>query len=205
MVFRKGSIVRKWLETDPSMEKLRMLVRRRRLAPNTAYLYTKNVKQFVDYLGARSPTEALERLKGMTAEERFNLLNDFIDSLLEHAHTSSTVQVYRGVKKWLVLNDVEVDWDRLQREFLPPEESVIGDRIPTKEELSKILSAPKLSLSTKIAIHFMAFGGLRPEDLTKLTYASIKEDLERNNAMRSLRTPREKRQHLCDVHSSRNL
>ena len=66
------------------------------------------------------------------------------------------------------------------------------DKIPTKEELSKILSAPKLSLSTKIAIHFMAFGGLRPEDLTKLTYASIKGDFEKGITPCAVYVPQEK-------------
>jgi integrase len=53
------------------------------------------------------------------------------------------------------------------------------DKIPTREEFAKILAAPKASLSTRIAIHFMAFAGLRPEDLVKLTYASIKTDFEK--------------------------
>jgi len=43
------------------------------------------------------------------------------------------------------------------------------DKIPTREELAKILAAPRVSLSTRIAMHFIAFAGLRPEDLVKLT------------------------------------
>lgn len=51
------------------------------------------------------------------------------------------------------------------------------DKIPTKEELSKILNVCK-SLSTKIAIHFLAYAGLRLEDVCNLTYSNIKQDFE---------------------------
>ncbi|MEM3731223.1 MAG: hypothetical protein QW667_04040 [Candidatus Bathyarchaeia archaeon] len=52
------------------------------------------------------------------------------------------------------------------------------DKIPTKEELRQILNAAS-SLSTKIAIELMCYGGLRPEDICDLTYSSIKNDFEK--------------------------
>ena len=51
------------------------------------------------------------------------------------------------------------------------------DKIPTRNELKLILNAAP-SLSTKIGIQLMAYGGLRPEDIYDLTYASIKRDFE---------------------------
>jgi integrase len=53
------------------------------------------------------------------------------------------------------------------------------DKIPNKEELQRILSAPRLDLSTKIAIHLIAYAGIRPEDACNLTYSCIKEDFEK--------------------------
>ncbi len=52
------------------------------------------------------------------------------------------------------------------------------DKIPAKEELWKILQAPKLDLPTRIAIHLIAYAGVRPDDMSKLTYDCIKKDLE---------------------------
>jgi integrase len=52
------------------------------------------------------------------------------------------------------------------------------DKIPTKEELLKILQAPKLDLPTRIAIHLIAYAGIRPDDISKLTYDCLKNDLE---------------------------
>lgn len=52
------------------------------------------------------------------------------------------------------------------------------DKIPTKEELRQILNAAS-SLSTKIAIELMRYGGLRPKDICDLTYSSIKNDFEK--------------------------
>jgi len=52
------------------------------------------------------------------------------------------------------------------------------DKIPTREELWNILQAPKLDLPTRIAIHFIAYAGIRPDDIAKLTYDCIKNDFE---------------------------
>jgi integrase len=52
------------------------------------------------------------------------------------------------------------------------------DKIPTKEELWKIMQAPKLDLPTRIAIHLIAYAGVRPDDVSKLTYDCVKRDLE---------------------------
>jgi len=52
------------------------------------------------------------------------------------------------------------------------------DKIPTREELWSILQAPKLDLPTRIAIHFIAYAGIRPDDIVKLTYDCIKKDFE---------------------------
>jgi len=50
------------------------------------------------------------------------------------------------------------------------------DKIPTREELWDILQAPKLDLPTRIAIHLIAYAGIRPDDIVKLTYDCIKKD-----------------------------
>jgi integrase len=54
------------------------------------------------------------------------------------------------------------------------------DKIPTKEELWRILQAPKLDLPTRISVHLIAYAGIRPDDMSKLTYDCVKRDLEKN-------------------------
>jgi integrase len=53
------------------------------------------------------------------------------------------------------------------------------DKIPTREELWDILQAPKLDLPARIAIHLIAYAGIRPDDIVKLTYDCIKTDLNK--------------------------
>jgi len=50
------------------------------------------------------------------------------------------------------------------------------DKIPDREEVKRVINAARLE--GKVAISFMAFSGLRPDDVVRLTYDCIKEDYE---------------------------
>jgi integrase len=173
LVGRKGSLIREWLEEDSSFQKFNVLVQRNKLMPSTALNYGKYVKRFCDFLKADSPEQALEKVKEVSPEERVDLVDDFVQYLLNNEMNSSTVlQLVRGgLKKWLLLNEVEVDWKKVQREILPGEELIVSDRKPSKEELRQILRVGGLRDSVMILV--LASSGLRVGTLASLSLGEI--------------------------------
>lgn len=178
MVGRKGSLIREWLETDPSFNKFNVLVQRNKLMPSTALNYAKYVKRFCDFLKADSPGQALEKVKGVSPEQRVDMVDDFVQYLLDNQMNSSTVlQLVRGgLKKWLLLNEVQVDWGKISREILPGEELIVSDRKPSKEELRQMLRVGGLRDSVMILV--LASSGLRVGTLASLSLGEI--DLTRD-------------------------
>ena len=180
LVYTKTSIVKAWVESDPSLQRFNVLVERRRLSPTTRLTYAKNVKGFVDFLGVETPQKAIDKLKSMTVEERTDLIDRFVGELLGRGVTTGTcVQVVRGVKKWLQLNEVEMDWPKIQAEILPGEEFVVADRMPTKEELKQILNIG--SLRDRAMTLILSSSGLRVGALASLKLGDIElnEDVPR--------------------------
>jgi integrase len=70
----------------------------------------------------------------------------------------------KGVKSWLTFNDVLISRNiRIRHTDDAQSRQVMEERVPTKEELRRILlSATKQS---RVAIALMAYSGLRPESL----------------------------------------
>jgi integrase len=66
------------------------------------------------------------------------------------------------------------------------------DKIPTKEELRKILQAPRTDLPTLISMHLIAYAGIRPDDISKLTYGCVRQDLEKDVTPCSIYVPQSK-------------
>lgn len=177
MVYTKNSVIKKWAESDPSLQRFNVLVNRKRLAPTTRDTYMKNVKSFVDFLGVETPQKAIEKLNDMTVEERTDLIDKFVGEVLGRGVTTGAcVQAVRGIKKWLLLNEVEMDWPKIQAEILPGEEVVVSDRMPTKEELKQLLNMGSLRDRTMILV--LTSSGLRVGTLATLKFGDIKLDEE---------------------------
>lgn len=178
MVYSKTSVIKEWLETDPSMQRFNVLVDRKRLSPTTRYGYGKSVKRFVDFYEAETPQEAIDKLEGLSIEQRTELIDSFIARLLgDGMNTSTVVQLVRGgFKKWLTLNSVEIDWPKVQGEILPGEEIVVSDRMPTKEELRRLLNVG--SLRDRVIILVSTSSGLRVGTLATLTLGDVQLEEE---------------------------
>jgi integrase len=146
--------------------------------PSTALNYAKYVKRFCDFQKADSPEQALERVKGVSPEQRVDMVDGFVQYLLDNEMNSSTVvQLVRGgLKKWLLLNEVQVDWGKISREILPGEELVVSDRKPSKEELRQMLRVG--GLRDSVLILMAASSGLRVGTLSSLSFGEI--DLTRD-------------------------
>jgi len=178
MVYAKNSVVKDWGESDPTCQRFDVLVQRRRLAPSTKLTYIKNVKCFVDFLKSDTPLQALEKLKAMTIEERTHLIDQYVSDLMSRGVTTgAVVQMIRGgLKKWIELNEVEMDWNKIQDEILPGEEVVVQDRMPTKEELKELLNIGSLRDRTMILV--LTSSGLRVGTLASLELGDIQLDEE---------------------------
>lgn len=173
MVYTKRSVVKEWLDKDASIQRFNVLVGRKRLSPTTRRTYVKNVKRFVDYVKAKSPVEALEKFKQLSMEDKTQQIDDFVKLLLDEGmNTTTAVQLVRGgFKKWLTLNGVEVDWTKIQAEILPGEETLVVDRMPSKEELKQLLNVG--SLRDRAMLLILTSSGLRIGALCSLTLADI--------------------------------
>jgi len=178
MVHKKGSVIKEWFETDPSMQRFNILVDRKRLSPTTRYGYGKSVKRFVDFFEAETPQKAIDKLLGQTRPQRTEVIDSFIARLLDEGmNTSTIVQLIRGgFKKWLTLNKVEIDWPKIQAEILPGEEIIVSDRMPTKEELKQLLNVG--SLRDRVIILVLTSSGLRVGALATLTLGDVQLEEE---------------------------
>ena len=98
--------------------------------------FMEGVKHFVEFLGASDPDDALERVRRGNATE---IIDKFIGKLTASGlYRPTTIKsIYYGVKKWLDSNKVKVDWNYIAR---PKVAVKLKDRIPSKEELRRILN-----------------------------------------------------------------
>lgn len=169
----KISIVKKWLNEDPSFEKFQHLVELNRLAPNTAYGYGKSVGALVKFLEVSSPSEALQKFKDSSQNDRVKLIDGFVRHALDNnVHSTTVLQMVRSaIKKWLELNEVPVNWVKIQNEVLPGEEALVSDRMPSNKELKQIMNEGGLRDRTMILI--LISSGLRVGTLTSLTVGEV--------------------------------
>ncbi|MEM0084531.1 MAG: tyrosine-type recombinase/integrase [Candidatus Methanomethylicia archaeon] len=135
----------------------------------TAHDYLDMLAGFVESSG-KSPKD----LVGLSSSEAYDVLRKWdLSELRKCSYTTGRLYVlWNAVKNFLKFHGIEV-------KNKPPFKKTVKylDKIPTKEELRQILNAAS-SLSTKIAIELMRYGGLRPKDICDLTYSSIKNDFE---------------------------
>ena len=173
MVGAKVSVVTTWLNSDPTLQKFNMLVQRKRLALTTRETYVKNVKCLVNFMKLEDPQQLLDHIKSLTVEQRTTVIDDLVAHLLDRGvHTTTVIQLVRGgLKKWFTLNQVEIDWNKIQAEILPGEEILVEDRMPTKKELKELMNVG--SLRDRVLILVATSSGLRVGTLATLTLGDI--------------------------------
>lgn len=150
---------RVWIEKYPSIARMNeaMTGPRRMGSESSVEGYIVGVSHFVKYLGFSEPEIALQKM----LSEEINATakaDEFIDfSLKKYAH--KTVRfLLSGVKKWLELNGVKVDWGKI--EMPTSTEGQETDRAPSKEEIKLLLNHAK-SARDRAAILVLASSGLR--------------------------------------------
>ncbi|MDA8054904.1 MAG: site-specific integrase [Thermoplasmatales archaeon] len=125
----------------------------------TSSVYVRYLGYYCDKMKT-NPEKILSDAKDKKLKNQFE---DFVRSLEEKGRAGSYITKYKKVlKSWLKYNDVDAKLNvNIKGENDSP--TVADERIPTKDELSRILRSA--SQRGRVAISLMAFSGLRPESL----------------------------------------
>jgi integrase len=166
-----------WVQQYPSISRVNEAIAgaRRMGSTETVNSYVIGISDFVNYAGFKDPEEAMQKLTSgeVNAGKR---VDGFIDYALKdkpeglgYAHGTVRNKVF-GVKKWLELGGVKVDWARIE---LPTSTEIREeDRPPTKEELKVLLNAA-LSLRDRAVIYCATASGLRMGTLLSLKVGEV--------------------------------
>jgi integrase len=161
--------IKRAIEGDESLRRLAARVYRRGQSEKSVMAYVQSVVTFARWLKV-TPSEALR-----SRHDWPGVVNEFIDHLVIEKKTSGgTVHLYvAAVKKWLTVNDVEVNWKAVE----PPKIwRVERDRLLAKEELRQILNGA--DLASRVMVLALLSSGLRVGALTRLKLKDIKMEYD---------------------------
>ncbi len=162
----------------PSFAKMSQSItgRRRMGSPATVNGYIQGVKRFLKFIEYGDPETALEAIRSgkLDVEDELDRRDTgFIDTMLDTL-ANKTVHTYcYGVKKWLEVNDVKIDWSRVET----PTTSVNlnEDRAPTPKELRTLISCGSQQ-KDRVGTLILASSGLRIGTLLGLKLRDVDLD-----------------------------
>lgn len=155
-----------WIEKYPSISKFKKLIERGRMTENTVRNYVSDIHTFCTFLGFDNPESALEYIKSVKEKEEW--IDDLVSNLSKEYGNTRCTSMFKGVKKWLDLNRVDLDWRDV---ILPSVSRKVEDRAPTKEELKRILSVA--NIRDKAIVLVASSSGLRANTLRTLTFGDV--------------------------------
>ena len=133
--------------------------------------YVNAVAKFVKYLGFSDPETALKAMLDgeVNAGEKVDKFIDYALKELGNSHSTVRNSVF-GVKKWMELNGLEIDWAKIE---LPTSaETTETDRAPTKIELKMLLNHAS-SARDRFFIFAASSSGLRVGTLLSLKVGDV--------------------------------
>jgi integrase len=159
------------IEQNESLTKMKdRMIEREGKSTETLRRYIEGIQSFCKYMKATSPDQALEMLRA--SSDITATLDGYIDYLIKVGFKPVNMKAhFFGVKKWLAVNRVNgVDWSYISK---PKVSTMIKDRIPTKVELSRILTN-KISLRDQAFFTVSLASGLRIGTLSNLKLKDYK-------------------------------
>ena len=125
----------------------------------TATVYLRTLGLYCE-LEKKSPKDIIEEAQRKELTAKFS---DFIRRMEREGKAGSyLVRFKKVIKSWLSYNNIDYKLKvNIKGEYDTPR--IANERVPTKEELSKILRMA--SPRARVAIALMAYSGLRPESL----------------------------------------
>ncbi len=125
----------------------------------TAEVYLRTMGLYCDLLG----TTPRKILKDAPSKHLRDQITDFVRKMEKEGKAGSYIERFKKViLSWLSYNNIEV---KLKVNIRGKSETptIADERVPSKEELSRILRMA--SPRARVSIALMAFSGLRPESL----------------------------------------
>jgi len=146
-----------YIRNNKSVQNLTFrMLKRERKSWHTLRRYFGGIKTLCEFLKAETPDGALEKIQA--EDDPSFLLDDYIDYLTQKGFTPINIKSHWfGVKKWLISNRVTLKWELIGR---PKVATRIRDRIPTIDELRRILSN-NVALRDRALFMTCATSGLR--------------------------------------------
>jgi|GEM_PF-611698 len=149
------------------------MLKREKKSWHTLRRYFEGIKTFVEYQKVETPDQALQKVKD--SQDAAEIVDDYINYLVNKGLSPINIKAhFFGVKKWLISNRCRISWEFVAK---PKAGSRIRDRIPSKEELRRILG--NANLRDKAMFMTAASSGLRGGTLVRLKVKDLKpiEDL----------------------------
>ena len=127
----------------------------------TATVALRNLGHYCE-LTKTTPKEILNEARANEKDFRYGF-TDFVRKLEKEGKAGSYIARFKKViLSWLKFNDIRLQLTvNISGENETP--TIVNERVPSKEELARILR--KASTRGRVAIAIMAFSGLRPESL----------------------------------------
>ena len=157
------------MEEHPSFKKLQTAVERRRLAQTTAKAYTDSIHNLVEKLNLKDPENALQVIRQKEDPEEY--LNEVVDTLRQTMSDTMVNFAFKAVRYWLRVNSLVIDWDSV---IIPTGEIVVEDRIPTTEELNRLLTIANIRDQSITLV--ASSSGLRLNTLLTLSVGDVTFD-----------------------------
>jgi len=164
---------REMVENYPSVKKVYDAIAgsRRLGSERTVENYASAIRLFTKFLGFSNPETALKAmLTGeVNAEEKIDAFIDYALDELGKSHGSARSYAF-GVKKWLNINGVKVNWAKIEM----PSSNIKReeDRAPTKEDLKKLIFHASSSRD-RAFIYVASSSGLRIGTLLSLKVGDV--------------------------------
>lgn len=121
----------------------------------TAMNYNSHLRQFTKFIGI----ESADKLLRMSPARLQYKLEDYLIMLKAHTNPNSVPSKFQGIKHFCIMNDIYINWDKIQRMF-PAKQKTHNLRSYTTTEIGAMLNS-NLSPRNKALIHFLASTGAR--------------------------------------------
>ncbi len=122
--------------------------------------YAEPIYYFCRFLGYNDPEILLSDIKSGKIDVIEAIQNFRLDLVGKGRAASSIRRYHAGIKRWLETNRVKIDWNEVEYLApLPKRRNVVEDRMPTREELRKLMNAANLRM--KVIIEMATSSGLR--------------------------------------------
>jgi integrase len=162
---------REWVDKYPSIARVyEAIAGSRRLgSEGSVENYVKAVRKFVAFVGFEDPEVVLKKLLNGDVNA-FDKVDGFVDYALEkYAHQTVRGFLF-GIKKWLELNGIRVNWEKV--EFPTSTKISEMDRAPSKEELKTLLNHASSSRDRTVIL-MLTSGGFRLGTLLSLKVGNV--------------------------------